>query len=484
VRRAVFVLVVATLACGARSSLEAAGERGGPLGPGGAAGHSQGGEGGSQGGAAGQGGTPYVACEIVSAGAPVELVSFPEGNAASPDLALLAPGSSDTSARILHQAVSAEATVWHPDLRVVDYDIGISWPGGVAAGHEPASAGADAHAGGRLAEAPWSPGTAALLWYHGDEASPAVQPGVKFRTLDGDTLAGGPEIFVDEDGEQAYALAPGMSVGGSDEGYLGDGYGAAWRHIADDQGHVSARVAVLAADGSVAAGPVAATPSGDYPGRSVDLAWSGSRYVVAVSHDAVSCTGGDPPCAASSVMALELAPPGVVDAHLEARATIPATAGLAPFRPRLARSGERLALAWSEALDMMAPSPRIVRVALLDGAGALLAEPTTLAHDVPLIAPLSVGAGELGFVVAWIERGDMSLPPSVPGFARLVAWHLSPEGVPDRAPVVIDVTDAQSNLAVVTILAPRAALVSWAGARAGGGSRVTYLARLDCNPLR
>ena len=467
--------LAASAGCGGRSSLRVAG---------GSRPDGQGGGGGEGLGGAGGAGAAPAPCVLSSAGDPIVLVAYPEGDAGVPDLAVLAAGSAGAPARILHQAISEDANFWHPELRLVDYTIGADWPAGVVGGHPPTLAGVDAHAGGRIVPSPGAPGSVGLLWYHGDLASPNVTPGVKFRTFDAASFTGGSEHFVDEAGEVVHGLAAGRSVGAGDEGYTGDGYGATWRAWFDDVPHVTSRFTVIAANGSLALSPLDVTPAMDYPGRSVDVLWTGSRYVVATSYDTTGCApGSTPPCTPSSVMTFELLPPGAVAASLGLRATIPvATSGLAPFRPRLARLGAATFVAWSEGAED-ATGPRAVRLAALDDAGGLAGAPITLAEGSELLAPVAIGGGELGLVVTWVERGDSELAPEEPGYARLVAWHLSTTGDLDGAPVTLDVTQPEgSSLALATLVEPRALLVGWSGLPVASpvAPHVTYLARLDC----
>lgn len=461
--------------CGGRSSLRLGGSTQGDAGPGGA------------GGAAGSGGggAAPAPCVLLPAGDPIELLAFAEGDVGTVDLAVVAPGAPGSEARVVHQAVSEDANFWHPELRFVDYAIGGAWPLGVATGHAPTLVGVDAHAGGRTVPAPGTPGSVGLLWYHGDLASPSVTPGVKFRSFDTASWSGGAEHFVDEAGEVVYALAPGASVGPSDEGYVGDGYVALWRGWVTDDA-VTTRLAILGSDGALALAPLPVTPLSGYPGRSADAVWTGSRYVVAVSHDAASCLpgppGSAPPCEPDAVQTYELVPPGAVEATLEPRAVLPlASPGEAPFRPRLARHGDGVVVAWSEGAADGA-GPRTVRAAHLDAMGALVGEPTVLGTGVELLAPVAIGASELGFVVAWVERGAPDVPPETPGFGRLVVRHLAADGIPDPEPVALAVTEPAGLLAITAIAWPRAALVSWSGARvlATASPHVSYLARLDC----
>lgn len=471
-------LVLATAGCGARSNLTLPGAAD-QAAQGGAAGHGQGGSGGS-----GGGGAPPEPCVLAPAGAPIELVTFSPGNADTPDLAVIQPGSADAPARVLHQVIDADANFWHPELDLVDYTIGPAWPDGVVAGHAPALAGVDAHAWGRIAAEVGSPSRVGLLWYHGDLASPNVTPGIKFRVFDTASWTAGEEVFVDEEGEGAYTLAPGASVGASDEGYVDTGYAAVWRAFVSDS-EVAMRVAVLDREGAVRAGPLPVIPPMPYPGRSVDAVWTGETYLVVTSYGDIACPeGGAPPCAPNAVVVSAFGPPGAVQESLELRAAIAATAsGSAPYRPRLARYGEHVLAAWSEgALD--GSGPRDVYVARLSTTGALLEAPVRIAEGRVLTIPVALAVTEMGAVVSWVEPGNDDGPASSPGFARLLVQQIPLDGSASPGAVEIPVTQATGTLAITAIAIPRAVLVSWAGARAevDPSPNVTYLARLDCTP--
>jgi hypothetical protein len=273
-------------ACGSKSGLL----DGVPLGAGGAGSGGLPSAGGGSGASAGfgaGGGTfdagpdappPLPDCRYVPhGGEPIELFTYGDG-VHTPSMARLAAGSPSAPARIGFGLVHEH--FWHPDHRVAEVAIGPSWPDGVSVTHSMVNYGIDAHAPGQLVPATGSSTGLALFYFHADEASPNVIPGVKFRRFDTASWQPFDEVFVEKLSDYAHSIAPGPAVDGSGS-LVNAGYGVTWRAPAstnDGGATVHPRVGILDELGTIVSGPVDIALPGPYPGVGATVAWTSGAY--------------------------------------------------------------------------------------------------------------------------------------------------------------------------------------------------------------
>lgn len=415
-------------------------------------------------------------CLLVSAGAPKTLVSFPEGNTDAPMMVTVNQGSSEAPARIAYQAISEDANFWHPELRVGALRAGPSWPNDVSFDHEPSLYGFDAHAWGAITASPVAAEEIGLAWYHADEAA-GVPIGLKFRSINTTSWSSSQEVFVDPGGTVVYSFSrgPGVDTAGD---FGGLGYAIAYRF--DAGGSYEPRVVIIDVQGNVVYGPVATAPPEEYPGRGAGVVWTGARYLVATGFDACSTPDF---CAPRSITLSTLAPANK-GSGVEVLWSIEASQStFAPRRPVLAARGDRVFVLWAEGLAEDDDGLRTVRLARLDGSGALLGEVETLAEGALILSPLQLNASPLGVVASWVEQGGDDGPPDQPGFTRVVVHHRDMAGAALGDPIVIQATEAANHpgpaLAVTEV--PKALWVSWAGIESEAGPDKTFLARFDCS---
>ena len=473
------VLVAALeVGCGSRSGLLAPDSS--PSG--GSGGTSLGGTGGSAGtaGTAGIAGTAGVSgaggalpdCVLSSAGAPFELLSFPEGDTDTPLFALLDQGAAGS--RLAYAAISQDANFWHPELRVAELSVGPKWPDDAKLTKSPVLYGFDSHSWGLLANAPEpSSKDFALAFYHADEASPNVKPALKFRSFDSSAWQPGAEIAIDPAGSVVYDFVPGASVKGKQ--YADSGYAVAYRGSFDD-GDSEPRVAVLDAKGKTKIGPVPVAAKEKYPGRFSDLSWTGSTYLVATPFG--DCPSSPGFCSAHHVVVRALDPAG--ELHVTAEIA-PLAPDYLPRRTALASWNGHTHLAWSEG-DAPDDAPRSVRLLALDAAGAALGAPLTIAEQVRLDHGVSLSVSSEGLLLWWDHVGEPGPPSEQPGHSLIVLRHFGLAGGEIGPPIEIPATALAYGppLSLVTLQTPRSALLSWGGLSTKGGLDVTWLARLDC----
>jgi hypothetical protein len=469
-------------ACGARSSLRGELDARGTAGSSGAA-NGAGGSSGSAGigaGGAGGGAVPPTCHLVLASPAAIPLIAFPEGDADTPLLAVIDPGdaadpSGPRPARVAAQAISQDANFWHPELRIAGLRIDVPWPDGATIEQAPVLAGIDAHAWGRIATAP--DGGVGVLWYRGDEAA-GKPAGLKFRLFDTTRWSGGPEVWVDPEGESAHALRPGK-LDGTPGGP--DGYVAAWRQ--SPAFGPETRVAVLDPSGAIAMGPFATANTSDLAWRVTDAIWTGEAHLVAVP--TMACTDDGPPCNPDSMNILRVVPPSGGDAGgVELVSSIPLVSpGAEPRRPVFGRTATALWLAWSEKDPGDETAPRRMRLVRLDAAGNIAAEAETVAEGVVPAAALSVASSEHDLLLAWGEVANPDLGTGTTGHSRLVVHHRDGEGSPLDSPISIETTGFANNpsITMVAVDHPWSVIVSWASMEEGTGARsITYLSRLDC----
>lgn len=463
------VCLLGITACGARSGLLSTSEVTDASASGGSGGSSSGGTGGTVSVDAGVDAANPEACVLHSVGAPKEMLAFAEGNTDSPLMAVIDPGGTKT-ARIGFAAVSEDANGWHPELRVAEVSVGPIWPTDTEITREPVLYGFDAHAWGAMVEASGQNGNLALAFYHADEASPNVQPAYKFRSFDTTSWSPGPEVAIDDAGSVSYGFTRSPN-----------GYATTWRATALGSSNTEPRLAILDVNGNVTQGPIAVGPPEPYPGRSSDVVWSGTRYLIATSF--AGCDISPAPCEKRAVV---ITTP-LADGTLQLTTAIPAlTDGDVPRRALVSAFAGSVWVAWTEAPpppeEGSDTAPRKVRLAHLDEDGALLGEPLLLTSDAhPYLSP-TIAATAHGIVVAYPEIANPDLPESFVGHGRMRVHNVGHDGNVLQQPLDIETTLFANgpHPSLVALASPRSVLVAWAARSPEKQLFVTFLARLDC----
>lgn len=474
---ALLLLGVANVAaCGSKSGLLLGGGESVPAGSGGA---SSGGQSAGGGGGVVDAGPdappPLPDCLYVPHGEPRVLFSYVEG-VHTPNLVRL--DGNRFAVGLIHEHF------WHPEIRVAEISVGPSWPDGVQVTHGMLLYGIDAHAPGQLVPATTGPSELALLYYHADEASAAVTPGVKLRRFDTTAWQPFDEVFVEKLGGYAYSLAPGPSLG-KGMGWAGLGYGMTWRSATSGDASnyvVSTRVAVSDSAGNLVAGPVDVSAPSAYPGVGATVVWNGQHYLVARNDK--PCDGAGPECAAR--LTLARFEPGV-----GAAAQLVDTGVVAPVPGRRARTpllrswAGATWVAWREQPIEAKPgddSPSTLRLAAPSADGQVTqAAWQTEAHP---DAGAELLASDQGLLLVWGERIDPTLPSHQVGHSRLVLRQLSKTGA-ELQELELPTSSLSSGTAyaVATLDEPRALLVAWTAQEAKPASHTqAYLARFDCMP--
>ncbi len=410
-------------------------------------------------------------CRLVSAGAPKTILSFTDRHATAPSIVALGTGRPATIA--MQALASGGSSPLHSDIQLARVQVG-DWPTGVVVDRPPQLVGVETHGWGELSRAHPPRADLALAW-HGD---PGGVGRPIFRTFDPATWTAGPLVDVTMRGEAVLALARGASIVGN--AYAGTGYAIAWRDV--DPMLTRPRLTVLDATGARSIDVLTAAPAAAYPGPTPAIAWSGSHYLVAVSH------GDCPPdeCTPFSVSVQRLLPPGMNGPAELTQSTVfpPSAAGRIVFRPALARVDGAFDsfLAWGEGTTSTAP--RDIRLAWLDATGKSLRD-ITVATNVRAIGAVVVAAGPLGIVVAWPEAGDTTLPIGALGRDRIVVHHFDRALAPLSPAVTIPIPQFDDYGRVSLAWLDRGLLLAWGGAKPAGElppnqHDVSLLARLDC----
>jgi len=474
------------VACGSKSGLlssEAPGSGGSAAGGGsggtGFGGSSAGGAGfgGSGAGGAGFGGSgtggeagapPLPDCTYVEHGSPIVLFTYGEG-VNTPTMVPLSSGSTGP-ARIAFSLIHEH--FWHPELRVAEVEVTDAWPDGVSVKHPMLLYGIDAHAPGQMVNSTRSASELALLYFHADEASPNVTPGVKFRLFDTPSWKPADEVFVEKLAGYAYSIAPGALAGVG-----GHGYGVAWRSpTSGADSLVTARVAILDDVGGIVEGPVDVAPAMTYPGVGATVAWTGLGYLVA--HNAPPCPG----CPTQLHVARMETTPG--DSFgLNPSATLEPVPGRRARTPLLRSQAGQSWVAWREQPVESAPGSdptSRVRLGRLDASGALASAVWEVEAHPDAGAELRVS--DQGVLLAWGERVDPSLEPHVVGHSKLHLEQFGKDGSPLQT-IDFPTTSLTTGTAysVVTLDSPRRLLVAYSAQPESPGQQpVAYLARFDC----
>jgi hypothetical protein len=434
------------------------------------------------------GDTPWDAdvspCSLDWAGDPFSIIAFPEGGAHAPDLVLLAPGDPDAGgALVVLKAISADASFWHPEIRVARLAIGLAWPDGVVLDRQPTLFGFESHEWGSISLAAGDPTRLALFWhYAGALVDP---PSLRFQTFDLESWsASAPvDVSLEEGHEASLGLSPGRGVDLAGAGYAGNGYGVAFRTWRETEGTLP-QAAILNPEGSFQLGPFPAAPPGEYPGRGASIVWTGTTYLVATSF--IDCPEGwEGRCAPGAVGVLSIRPPIAPGdpGGLELVSTIPVQRpGLNPLRPHMAERAGSVWLSWFEVDPAVPGVAANVVLARVSGDGLLEWEaPRVLATDAAYTASPSIAATAHGIIVMWGAPGDASLPPEAPGSTRLIVHHLDFDGVAVQAPLVTDTTSFAyyADLSAVGLAGPAGVLLAWS-ARGASLRDEIFLGRLDC----
>lgn len=471
----VALLLVAGLpaACGSKSGLVS--EPGATAGSGGL---SVGGGGSAATGGAGAGGAPPLPdCFYEVHGEPIVVFTYGEG-VHTPTLAALSTGAVGEPARLGFGLIHEH--FWHPNLRVAELGVSASWPEGVSVTHPMVEYGIDAHAPGQLVRSTSGGNELALLYFHADEASPNVVPGVKFRRFDAGAWKPLGELFVEPKAGYAYSIASGPALDATGA-VGGKGYGVTWRSAASGEKMlVSPRTAVLDASGSVLAGPVDVAGPEAYPGIGATIAWSGAEYVVASNARACSA----PTCPTQLTVGVLEPGPGS-KAKLVGTAVVEPSSGLRARTPLVRSHAGSTWIVWREQPTGAQPGedvPSRIRLAQVTAGGALASGTSDLDAHPDSGAELHVS--DQGVLLVWGEHSAGGVEPHVVGHSRLRLRQLAKSGQ-ELQSLALPTTSLTSGTAysVVALDHPRALLVAWTGQPTSPGSpAVAWLARLDCVP--
>ena len=492
VSRTVHYLVgLLALACGSKSALligSAASDDGG-AGAGGAGAGGAGAGGASAGGTSSGGGAgapeagvdappPLPDCLYVQHGEPIVIFTYGEGV----HTPTLAPITTTAPARIAVGLIHEH--FWHPELRVAELTVGAAWPEGVSTTHGMLLYGIDAHAPGQLVPSTNGPGELALLYFHADEASPNVTPGVMFRRFDTGAWKPFDEVFVEKLGGYAYSLAAGPSLG-KGMGWANLGYGMTWRSATSgDAGSplVATRVGVSDASGNVIAGPVDVAPASAYPGIGATIAWTGQSYVLA--SNARPCAASSPDCA--NRLTLARLEPGVGSAAKLVETSVqPPAPGLRARTPLLRSFAGATWAVWREQKIDAKPGedvPSRLHLASVNAVGQLGSD--VWQADAHPDAGAELLVSDQGVLLLWGERLDTAVQPHQVGHSRLRLKQLSKTGG-ELQELDLPTTSLTSGTAysVTTLAEPRALLVAWTSQEPKpSGHAQAHLARFDCVP--
>ncbi|MCA9619890.1 MAG: hypothetical protein KC731_12785 [Myxococcales bacterium] len=451
--------------CGARSALDTgASDRGGALGHGGS---------GGTGGAGGEGGStvPPLPCRYDVMGGPVVAVSIPDRHAESPAMVTT---NGDPGARPLEVALqyvaSGGSSPLHPDNPVVRLMLQADTPE-VTEGAT-VVAGVESHSYGLMVRS--TSGDRLLLTWFTDLAGSGR---LAARTIGVADNSLGAILDVDAGASGAAGLAAGAGL--TSAGSLsGSGHAITWRRNPNPGGPRPTSLAILDDDGALQAGPHDLTPFLDTP-PGAHVAWTGSSYVAAVAYGD-DCPVGEALCTPRSVTVLRYHPPADGGDPIEVVATIAADVESIPQRPRLLNYTGRTWLVWGESGSTTASDQR-VRLVELDPSGEPLGA-SSLVAEVPLGAPVQGHASDQGIVLAWPAPSGDDGPPDMPGVFELHVLALDHDGNELGVVDPIPITTPQAVGPSIVHLggSPRSLALAWSGYREGGGTDVTYLARLRC----
>lgn len=474
-----FVVGLAAAACGSKSGLFESGAS--TAGSGGAGSGGAGAGGSSSGGAGNTGGhvdagpdapPPLPDCTYVLHGEPIVLFTYGDG-VRSPMLARLSAGSPGVAARIAFGLIHEH--FWHPDIRVADVAVGPAWPDGVSVTHPMTLYGIDAHSGGQLVPAADPSGGLALFYYHADEASPNVTPGLMFRRFDTAAWKPLPEVFVEKKADYGFSIAPGPVA--SLKGANSQGYVVSYRGPVETDGAyiTSTSVRMIDAEGAAVGGPVTVDAPGAYPGTGATTVFGGSTHLVA--SNARACPGDAPECAPRLTVA------SLGKLGLSTTATVPPNAAMRARTPLVRAHEGALWVVWREQPLGTKPEndpPSTVRLVAIDSSGQLATVPWQTDAHPDAGAELSVS--DQGVLLAWGERVDPKLPPQTVGHSRLRLRQFGKAGQ-ELQELNVPTTELTTGAAysVVTLAEPRAVLLAWtARSEKAAGKTEAYLARLDC----
>ncbi len=475
-----FVVGLAAAACGSKSGLfemgASASSGGGPSSGGASAGGSSSGGAGNTGGIVDAGPDappPLPDCTYVLHGEPIVLFTYGDG-VRSPMLARLSAGSPGVAARIAFGLIHEH--FWHPDIRVADVAVGPTWPDGVSVKHPMTLYGIDAHSGGQLIPAADPSGGLALFYYHADEESPNVTPGLMFRRFDTAAWKPLPEVFVEKKADYGFSIAPGPVA--SLKGASSQGYVVSYRGPVETDGAyiTSTSVRMIDAEGAAVGAPVSVDAPGAYPGTGATTVWGGTSHLVA--SNARPCPGDAPECAARLTVA------SLGKLGLSTTATVPPNPNMRARSPLVRADGGNIWVAWREQLVLSKPEndpPSTVRLVAIDPNGQLATVPWQTDAHPDAGAELSVS--DQGVLLVWGERVDPKLPPQTVGHSRLRLRQFGKAGQ-ELQELNVPTTSLTSGAAyaVVTLAEPRALLVAWtAQAESASSHAVAYLARFDCS---
>ena len=479
-RGVVVVLFGTALAvgCGSRSGMllpgGSSGVGGTEAGAGGTA-TGGGGSGGSGGGLidAGSDVPPLPDCRFSPLAESHEAVTYGEG-VRGPMLAVLEPGGGGSVARVALTAIHEH--FWHPDIRTAEFTVSQQWPAGVVNTKPMTLFGIDAHGWGQLTPAAGNGDGLALAYYHGDEANPAVTPGLKFRPFDTKSWSPGAEVFVDPAGTLATSMARGPSVDAQGS-YVDAGYLVAFRTVLA-QGFSEPRIALVDRAGKVLRGPIAVVPPSDYPGGSAEVVWTGSEYVVGV--DPANCKPALP-CGDTEVQLYRFEPGAAGQTpQLVSMGSVAATPGYRVRRPQLASWQGVTWMLWRERLPDNT-GPQALRLIQLSSGGQPIGAPVTLASGRPLTGPV-LEVSDLGVTAVWNEERNPGLPDSTVGHSALVLHHRNLAGEVLEPPFELP-TPAFStgpSFAAASLRAPRALLLAFGAHTPSPGAPAVFLSRIDC----
>ncbi len=433
--------------------------------------------GGPSGGTSGFGGsagsvTVLPDCVYEETSKPVEVFQWSDG-LRSPLLATLSGGVPNGHAQLA--VAVTHGHFWHPDIRVAQVSIGPTGLHLLSVVKKMTLYGIDSHATGHLIRT--KNGNLNLLYYHGDEASPSVVPGVKFRRFDTGTWKPLPETTIEDKASFAFDMVAGPGVNESGT-FSGTGRFIAWRGAVFGDSIVETKVGLINENGKLLRGPVVAAGPASYGQFGAAVAWTGSNYLVATNE--MLCLD-DQPCS-NGITVSRFLPGGGNNASLSHTAAFPADPMLRARTPQLSGLGDTAFAVWREVGEEPG-TVQTLRVNVLDGSGNSIGKETT--YPIQGTAGPILHTSNQGAAVLYSELGDSDGPSDAFGHTQIMLQQHAKTGQPLQT-YALQTTSLTSGspYAVAPLDHPRGLVVAWTGrSKIGEPTSALYLSFLSCKPV-
>ncbi len=236
----------------------------------------------------------------------------------------------------------------------------------------------------------------------------------------------------------------------------GDGYALSYRSHPEGSDLTHASVVLLDTSGQPVAGPWPHS-SGEHPGYTPTLIWSGSRYLIATGYS--DCTG--PPDCPDKLTLERVRLPTATDATGGLESVWGHSPAGSTKLPVLGSHHGETWMTWTEHEGLEPEGiPRTLYLQQLAGDGTRLGEATNLADGVTSFRQ-SLVAAPLGVVVAYAEKLDEQIDWYEVGHSHIVIHHRDADGQPRSEPTTIETTGQSGRPALVTVGSPRSVIVGW-----------------------